>query len=32
MDSAVEYASRLFHDPDLDVVQTALDHYEAAAP
>lgn len=32
MDSATEYASRLFHDPDLDVVQTALDHYEAAAP
>ena len=33
MDSAaIEYASRLFHDPDLDVVQTALDHYEAAAP
>ena len=32
MDSAVEYASRLFHDPDLDVVRTALDHYEAAAP
>ena len=32
MDSAVEYASRLFHDPDLDVDQMALDHYEAAAP
>ena len=31
MDSAVEYASRLFHDPNLDAAQTAVDHYEAAA-
>ena len=31
MDSAVEYASRLFHDPNLDVAQTPVDHYEAAA-
>ena len=32
MDSAVEYASRLFHDPDLDVVQSAVVGYEAMAP